>query len=276
MLLKSFEIVFSKFVVKTINLSLVFKENQNLVGLSPTMKDSKFQSIKREDFYTHYFIGPPIYVVILQHVILKLIIWRLSLQKNNYLLNFIDSCIKSFFNKLYTPKVMVPNVPKINLFVKLPFLGTTSFQFWNKLQELFSDKSASCNLRIVFTSPVRVKTFFTIKDKLPKMLVSGLVYKYKCGGCNATCYRKTKHHFKVQIFKRLGISRLKKVNIESNNLTAIREQLLCCNYSTSFEDFSILTRKSNDIKVKIMDSLLIARDRLILNKAASSLPLKLF
>ena len=31
---------------------------------------------------------------------------------------------------------------------------------------------------MVFTSPVRVKTFFTFKDKLPKVLLSGLVYKH--------------------------------------------------------------------------------------------------
>ena len=47
--------------------------------------------------------------------------------KNNYPLNFIDLCIKLFLNKLYTPKVMVLNVPKRNVFVKLPFLGSTSF-----------------------------------------------------------------------------------------------------------------------------------------------------
>ena len=41
--------------------------------------------------------------------------------KNNYPLNFTDSCIKSFLNKLYTPKIMVPNVLKRNVFVKLPF-----------------------------------------------------------------------------------------------------------------------------------------------------------
>ena len=48
--------------------------------------------------------------------------------KNNYPLNVIDSCIKSFLNKLYTPKVGVPNIPKRNVFVKLLFLGSTSFQ----------------------------------------------------------------------------------------------------------------------------------------------------
>ena len=106
--------------------------------------------------------------------------------KNNYTLNFINLCIKSFLNKLYTLKFVVPNVPKRNVFVKLPFLRSTLFQIRKKLQKLFSDKLTSCNLKIVFTSPVRVKSFFTFKDKLPKMLLSGLVYQYKCGGCNAT------------------------------------------------------------------------------------------
>ena len=44
---------------------------------------------------------------------------------------------------------------------------------------------------------VRVRSFFTFKDKLRKMLLSGLVYKYKCGDCNAAYYGKTKCHFKV-------------------------------------------------------------------------------
>ena len=49
------------------------------------------------------------------------------LMKNNYPLNFIDLYIKSFLNKLYTPKVIVQNVPKRNAF-KLPFLRSTLFQ----------------------------------------------------------------------------------------------------------------------------------------------------
>ena len=115
-------------------------------------------------------------------------------------MNLIDSRIESFLNKLYTPKVVVPNVPKRNVFVKLSFLGNISFQIQKKLQKLFSDKLTSCNLKIVFTPPVRVKSFFTFKDKLPKMLLSGLAYQYKCGGGNATYYGKTKRHFKVRIF----------------------------------------------------------------------------
>ena len=48
--------------------------------------------------------------------------------------------VKSFLNKLYTPKVIVLNVPKINVLVKLPFMGSNSFQIRKKLKKLFSDK----------------------------------------------------------------------------------------------------------------------------------------
>ena len=106
------------------------------------------------------------------------------------------------------------------------------------------------------------------------MLLSGHVYQYKCGGCNATCYGKTKRHFKLRICEHLGISQLtdEMVKIDNNKLTTIQEHVFCCNYSPSFEDFSILTRESNDFKLKIMESRLIARDKPVLNKADSSLP----
>ena len=110
------------------------------------------------------------------------------------------------------------------------------------------------------------------------MLIPGLVYKYKCGGCNVSYYGKTKRYFKVRICEHFGISHLleKKVKIDNNNLTAIQEHILRCNYSPSFEKFSILTRESNDFKLKIMESLLIARDKSIVNKVDSSLHMELF
>ena len=78
------------------------------------------------------------------------------------------------------------------------------------------------------------------------MLLSGLVCQFKCGGCNATYYGKTKSCLKVRICEHLGISYLseKKVKIDNNKLTTIQEHYLYCNYSPSFEAFSILTMKA--------------------------------
>ena len=152
-----------------------------------------------------------------------------------------------------------------------------SYRSWEVFQFEF-DCNFNCNLKIVFTSPVRVESFFAIKDKLPKMLLSGLVFQYKCAGFNATYYGKTKRHFEVRICEHLGISHVteRKVKIDNNKLMAIQQHILCCNYCPSFENFSILTRESNDFKLRMMESLLIARDKLILNKADSSLPLEIF
>ena len=71
--------------------------------------------------------------------------------ENNYPPNFTNSCTKVIFDKFYKAKVMFKNVPKRNVFVKFPFLGSTSLQIWKKLQKLFADKLTSCNLKIVFT-----------------------------------------------------------------------------------------------------------------------------
>ena len=63
----------SKYVVKTVNLLLVFTENQHLAGLSPIMKVS-FQRTKREDFHTHHFIGVSAYGVISRHLAWRMMI----------------------------------------------------------------------------------------------------------------------------------------------------------------------------------------------------------
>ena len=89
------------------------------------------------------------YVVISRHFF-EIDHLKTILINNNYPLNFIDSCIKSFLNKLYIPIVMVLNVPKRNVLVKLSFLGSTLFQIQKKLQKLFSDKLMS------FNSPSRI------------------------------------------------------------------------------------------------------------------------
>ena len=59
----------------------------------------------------------------------------------------------------------------------------------------------------------------------------------------------------VRICENFGSSHLtgKKVKIDKNKLTAIQEHFLCCNYSPSFKEFSIMTMEGNDFKLKIME-----------------------
>ena len=43
-----------------------------------------------------------------------------------------------------------------------------SFKIQKNFQKLFTDKLTPCNLKTVFTSPIRVKRFLTFNDKLQK------------------------------------------------------------------------------------------------------------
>ena len=138
---------------------------------------------KREYFYTHYFMGVLAYVVISRHFILKLIIWRLSSWKT-IIPRISLTCILNHFliNYIRLKLLLKMHLKEMFLLSCRPW-GSTSFQIRKKLQKLFSDKLTSFNLKIVFMSPVRVKSFFIFTDKLPMTLLSGLVYNCKCGGC---------------------------------------------------------------------------------------------
>ena len=115
----------------------------------------------------------------------------------------------------------------------------------------------------------------TFKDKILLFLRFCIVYKFQCGSCNATYYGKTKHHFEVRMYKHLGISTLTVKEFKGDIDSAINEHLLFCNLAPDFEDFSILATDNNNIKVTLMECLLISTDHPPLNKNKQSLPLQL-
>ena len=198
------------------------------------------------------------------------------LYKNSYPRDFVDKCIKEFWNRVLTRKVVVSTVRKKDLMIVLPYLGKLSFQIRTRINRVMRNKLLHCNLRIVFQTKCKVINFLTFKDKIPVFLRSGIVYKLKCGGCNATYYGKTKRHFKIRMCEHLGVSALTGKRVKGNNDSAIKEHHLFCSYSSGFDNFSILASNNNDFKVTLMASLLINRDHPPLNKKRHLLPLKLF
>ena len=131
---------------------------------------------------------------------------------------------------------------------------------------------------MIFKANVRLRSLFRFKDRLPKFLQSGLVYRFECSGCNATYYGKTKRHFKVRMCEHLGISHLtgKRKTLHPGQSSAIFEHTLFCRGTPLFSDFDVLARDTNDFKLTLKESLLISRDKPLLNKTIQSMPLELF
>ena len=116
----------------------------------------------------------------------------------------------------------------------------------------------------------KLASVFRFKDRLPYDLVSGVVYKYTCGSCKSSYYGETDKHLKVRCGEHIGISPLTSKKIKPSKESAIRDHLLICNNVPSFDEFSILAHGNNRFVLEIKESLLIKRDKPVLNKNISS------
>ena len=74
----------------------------------------------------------------------------------------------------------------------------------------------------------------------------------------------------------LRTSTLPGKRVKEDDDSTIKEQYLLYNHLPDFEDFSILTRNSNNFKITLMESLLIDRDHPLLNEKKQSLSLEIF
>ena len=154
--------------------------------------------------------------------------------KNSYPCDLIDKFIKGFLDKILTPKPVVSRVPKKDLIIALPYLGRLSLQICTRINCIMKNKLRYCNVRFVFQTKYKISNFFAFKDKIPSFLRSGIVYKFQCGSSNATCYGKTKHHFKVRMCEHLGISAVTGKRVKGDDDSAIKEHLSFCNHLPDF------------------------------------------
>ena len=163
-----------------------------------------------------------------------------------------------------------------DLVLSVLYLGDVSLQTRTKLRKSFKGILNSCNLQIVFKSQGKLANVFQFKNTLPFDLVSGVVYKYTCGRCNSSYYGETDRQLKVRSGEHIGISRLTFRKVEPSKVSAIRDHLLNCNNITSFDEFFILAYGHHKYILEIKESLIIKRERSVLNKNISSAKLFLF
>ena len=131
--------------------------------------------------------------------------------------------------------------------IVLPYLGKLSLQICTRINRVMKNKLPHYNFKTVFQTKSKLVNFFTFKDKIPVFLRSGIFYKFKCGGCNAPYYGKTKRHFKVRMCEHLGVFAVTGKRVKGDNDSAIKGHHLFCNHLSGFDDFSILASNNNDV-----------------------------
>ena len=162
------------------------------------------------------------------------------------------------------------------MLIVLPFLGQFSLDLRSRLYNCFKKTLPQCNIKVIFQTKNCLSNLFRFKDSIPKELCSHLVYNFFCSNCNIAYYGETKRHLNIRSRKHLSLSALTGKRVNNNKKSAVKDHGLFFNHVGSFEDFLILTHQLNPFKLLIKESLLVSRDKPLLNKQVKSIPLQLF
>ena len=106
-----------------------------------------------------------------------------AFKSNDYPENFISNCFKTFPDNKHRIKEKKKTVPKKPLFSVLPYYGPLSLLSRTKLRKCLKGFNC-CKLQILFNCQNKLANRFHFKDRFPKGLISGVVYKFRCGFCN--------------------------------------------------------------------------------------------
>ena len=204
------------------------------------------------------------------------IIWL----KNAFPLKIIDKCIREFFNKIYCKRIADNGKEESNKIVTitLPFLGTDSLRIKKQLHSIVKSCCKEVKLRVIFSSKTRLRNLFNFKDIIPDDLKSLILYKFTCRMCNHTYIGKCKRQYQVRRYEHLNISYKteKPYSYNKKTASAVSLHINSLNHKATDCDFKIIGRASNDYYLKIQESLLIHKEKPVLNKTVFSVPLYLF
>ena len=130
------------------------------------------------------------------------------IRNNAYPPKFIDKCIFVFLNKIHREKRLITTVPKKEVNIILPFLGSLSLQIRSRLIKSFNKSIPHAKIKVIFKTSVKLGSYFRFKDIFPSSLRSHVIYKYKCRRCNSTYVGKTKRYWEKRLEEHLSTSAL--------------------------------------------------------------------
>ena len=201
-------------------------------------------------------------------------------RRNAYPSSFFDKCVLKFFNKMYEKKLPVHTVPRKEVTMFLPFLGSTSWTVKKELTRAFRNILPFCKLKLVFKTSNRLSSLFSFKDKLPAALDSHVIYKYTCAICNDSYIGCTKRYWEKRLEEHTHVSGLTGNPLSGGTIYAplqhVRKEKCGPSPKVHRENFEIIGRENNSYILQVKESILIYKFKPKLNGNQTSVPLYLF
>ena len=114
----------------------------------------------------------------------------------------IDKLVATYINNTYStqPDKVTKNVDF--RCYKLPYIGKYSSVCKNKVRVLIEKFCKNIDVKLIFKTS-KIGEYFSAKDKVPKQLLSMVVYKFVCANCNVCYVGETSRHLTTRVKEHL-------------------------------------------------------------------------
>ena len=174
--------------------------------------------------------------------------------KNGYPEQFFWKFASRTLTKLYKSQ-LVHTVPKPKIFVPLDYFGYVSDSFKVKFKDLISSHYPQISLHFAFRRSNTIGSFFCLKDKIPNMYRSRVVYQYTCGICHDTYIGKTMRSLETRACEHAGLSPRTHNSLAATSYSAIRDHMHDHGSQVDLNSFKILASAEYDFDLKILEAL---------------------
>ena len=195
--------------------------------------------------------------------------------ENAYPTFVFHKILRLFLNEKFDPKPVYTTVEKDLKYIKLPYVGHTSYDIRKQLQNILRQSFPQVNFQFVFTNPFTIGSLFRKRCLLPVELNSGIVYKFTCSQCALRYVGSSSRWLGHRVLEHRGLSIRTGFPLSRPSHSAIRDHSLALDHPFTNQDFTVLSSASNRLDLLITESLLIRKMRPELNANLSSFQLSL-
>jgi len=174
---------------------------------------------------------------------------------NGYPSNLFYRVLNNFLSQKLSHKPVLTTVNKDVKYIKLPYMGSLSFEIRNSLNKIFKQCYPQVSFRFVFYNSNSIGNFLKQRKKCNSELCSNVVYLFTCPSCQARYVGSTSRWLQHRILEHKGKSIRTGLPLSKPSYSAIREHSHLHNHPFNTTDFKILTSHPNRFDLIIAESL---------------------
>lgn len=165
-------------------------------------------------------------------------------------------------------------MPKLDFYHILPYYNENTADSVEQLTKFLSQAYPHINFKFCLKNTFNIASLFRFKDKLPQSVLSSVIYKFQCRGCNASYVGSTRQKFKSRIDQHLGISSRTGRHLGSAMNSAPRSHAEDHNHPFNRSDFTVIDSTSN-IDLLTLETLHIYKTKPSLNTMQAAIPIRI-